>query len=153
MMKFPLKLNRNISYLYFPQDVIENLTTELNTTVSRFIEKNSYEKSFSIISNSFDALYVYDSLIKLNFKINNLFTMGMPDSLLQIKSNIEKSNFKVTNFLLKNDPIFNNIEPIIIKNQNFNVDEITIEESEEFSKFSYLTSEKITQKIVEQLYE
>lgn len=79
----------------------------------------------------------------------------MPESLLQIKSKNENLNIQTTNFLLKNDPIVGNVEPIFVKNQNHNVTEINIESnpSTEFCKFDYLSSEEITQKIVEQLYE
>lgn len=112
---------------------MNHLAFSLNEIVSKFCQRNStFSGEISLISASYEALFVFDLLLanqhsdvnefwKLNFAVSKFFACGMPISLLTIRNGESlKHGFKLKvckkffNISHPFDPIGQRIEPLII---------------------------------------
>lgn len=162
---------------------MNHLAFSLKEIVAKFFQRNpDFKGEFSLISTSFEALFLFDLLLnqdsgpdfwKLNFKVTNFYAFGMPSNLLTIR-NADKlqSNFelkdckKFLNVVHRLDPIAQRIEPLIkpefsktlpesIENETANRIDYTIADGsslESFSLKNYFTSELIILRITNEIY-
>lgn len=109
---------------------MNHLAFSLNEIASKFFQRNpTFKGEISLISTSFEALFLFDLLAcqdnapafcKLSFTPANFYAFGMPSNLLTIKSGGKlTSNFqlkyckKFLNVVHRLDQIAQRIEPLI----------------------------------------
>lgn len=162
---------------------MNHLAFSLNEIVDKFLQRNpAFKGEISLVATSFEALFLFDLLLaqesplefwKLNFKIANFYSFGMPSNLLTIRNHEKlKNNFqlktcrKFLNIVHRLDPFAQRIEPLIrpelskmppesIENETVDRTDFTIADGsslESFALRNYFTSELIIIRITNEIY-